>query len=68
MCGIAVISGRNDEPALSDMLERMRHRGPDDRGTYCRPDESIGQVRLSIIDLETGHQPLLDTTAGQAIV
>ena len=68
MCGIAVIQGRHDEPALNRMLERLNHRGPDDRGTYCLPDASLGQVRLSIIDLETGHQPLVDATAGQAIV
>jgi len=68
MCGIAVIQGRLDEPALNRMLERLSHRGPDDRGTFCSPDASLGQVRLSIIDLETGHQPLVDSAAGQAIV
>jgi asparagine synthase (glutamine-hydrolysing) len=68
MCGIAVIVGREDSEAIHGMLERMRHRGPDDRGVYCRPDGSLGQVRLSIIDLDTGHQPLVDPAPGQAIV
>lgn len=67
MCGIAAIQGRSDETELSGMLETMRHRGPDDRGTFCRPEACLGQVRLSIIDLLTGHQPLVDQEAEQAI-
>lgn len=40
------------------MLERMVHRGPDDQGTFLHGTASIGMRRLSIIDLETGHQPI----------
>ncbi|KAF7722230.1 hypothetical protein EC973_003511 [Apophysomyces ossiformis] len=53
-------------PAL-DMdgsLELLHHRGPDSRGKYISPDGrcALGHVRLSIIDLEGGKQPLSDET------
>lgn len=40
------------------MLDALRHRGPDDRGTLTDEKAQIGQVRLSIIDLAGGHQPI----------
>ena len=41
------------------MCQALRHRGPDDEGTYLSPtgDVALGARRLSIIDLEDGHQP-----------
>ncbi|KAK7001492.1 asparagine synthetase domain-containing protein [Favolaschia claudopus] len=43
-------------------LEIIKYRGPDSRGIYVSPDGRVGlgHVRLSIIDLETGQQPLSD--------
>ncbi|MFQ5685616.1 MAG: asparagine synthase (glutamine-hydrolyzing) [Candidatus Scalindua sp.] len=59
MCGIVGIVGSNEEPTLKKMLGAMKHRGPDDDGMFTVPDKlAIGMVRLSIIDLATGHQPL----------
>ncbi len=40
------------------MCGRIRHRGPDDEGTYTDGPCGIGIRRLSIIDLGAGHQPL----------
>jgi asparagine synthase (glutamine-hydrolysing) len=42
------------------MAATMRHRGPDDEGLRADPDSgvSIGVRRLSIMDVEGGHQPL----------
>lgn len=40
------------------MNERIKHRGPDDDGYYLQGDVGLAARRLSIIDLETGHQPL----------
>ena len=68
MCGItgAVWTTRG-EPISPHVLDRMtdvlQHRGPDDRGTYrdiCDDGSGVvlGHRRLSIIDLEGGHQPL----------
>ena len=63
MCGIcgAVWSGQGEplgEAALSAMMDRLVHRGPDDSGTYRDQSAALGFRRLSIIDLEGGHQPL----------
>ncbi|MEK6536186.1 MAG: asparagine synthetase B, partial [Actinomycetota bacterium] len=40
------------------MLGALVHRGPDDEGRFSDGDFSLGHRRLSIIDLETGHQPI----------
>jgi asparagine synthase (glutamine-hydrolysing) len=40
------------------MLDTIRHRGPDDEGVYLAGQVGLGHRRLSIIDLNTGHQPL----------
>ena len=39
------------------MTDTMVHRGPDDRGTIIRPGAALGARRLSIVDIEGGHQP-----------
>lgn len=45
------------------MLERLRHRGPDDRGevTAAGYEVWLGHTRLSIVDVAGGHQPLAGT-------
>lgn len=63
MCGICgkLNFERNHRvsPALvRGMLDTIRHRGPDDEGTYFGSQVGLGHRRLSIIDLNTGHQPL----------
>ena len=63
MCGICgkLNFERNNRvsPALiREMLDTIRHRGPDDEGTYHGSQVGLGHRRLSIIDLNTGHQPL----------
>src|SRR5882672_152891 len=60
MCGIC---GRTDDPgatAVAAMNAAMVHRGPDDEGVFTDPQAgvSIGARRLSVIDVEHGHQPL----------
>jgi asparagine synthase (glutamine-hydrolysing) len=65
MCGIAGYwklntLGPNASKILSNMAETLYHRGPDGYGFHITPEEGIamGHARLSIIDLETGTQPL----------
>jgi asparagine synthase (glutamine-hydrolysing) len=43
---------------VAGSLELMRHRGPDESGTWNDDDAVLGFRRLSIIDLEHSHQPL----------
>lgn len=64
MCGIAGIvdySGKRvDGPVIEKMLCAINYRGPDESGIYLSDHTGIGNVRLSIIDLSTGQQPLSD--------
>src|SRR5213592_2639960 len=62
MCGIAGLLSLGDKPVseyeVQSMCDAMAHRGPDDAGYYVRDGVALGMRRLSIIDLDTGHQPL----------
>lgn len=51
---------------IEQSLELIKHRGPDERGTYVSPDGRVGlgHVRLSIIDVPGGHQPMSDDLNG----
>lgn len=49
---------RVDRSSLEAMNEMIVHRGPDDAGFYIAGNVGIAIRRLSIIDLQTGHQPL----------
>jgi asparagine synthase (glutamine-hydrolysing) len=42
---------------LDRMTDAMTHRGPNDRGTYASEGVALGVRRLSIVDVEGGHQP-----------
>jgi asparagine synthase (glutamine-hydrolysing) len=61
MCGICGVAG--GDPAggrelVGRMCAAMAHRGPDDDGTVHHDGVTLGMRRLSIIDLEGGHQPM----------
>jgi asparagine synthase (glutamine-hydrolysing) len=62
MCGIAGIirsSGKETTlDALGAMAAVLRHRGPDGYGFYADADAGLAHVRLSIIDVAGGAQPL----------
>ncbi len=58
MCGIAGGVGKIDEITVRRMCDVMEHRGPDHTGVRRFEDAVLGMVRLSIIDLAGGSQPL----------
>ena len=62
MCGIAGfvnLNGLNKSPGdLIGMLKAIRYRGPDAMGVYIDDLAGLGHVRLSIIDLSGGNQPI----------
>lgn len=63
MCGIAGILNidSNSSPTreeLNKMIYLLNHRGPDDYGYYCDDKIGLAHARLSIIDIEGGHQPI----------
>lgn len=74
MCGIAGIyrftsnNGISIKHRVKKMLSLIRHRGPDESGMYLGENIAIGNVRLSIIDLESGQQPLSDESGNYWIV
>lgn len=62
ICGIVQLGGE-PRPVASDetlrrMTDAMTHRGPDDSGAYAADSVALGARRLSIVDLEGGHQPV----------
>jgi asparagine synthase (glutamine-hydrolysing) len=57
ICGKYSPSGVKTEE-LNHMLDTIVHRGPDDFGVYIKANIGLGSRRLSIIDLETGNQPI----------
>jgi len=63
MCGFCgVLNFDRQTPVSQEVLAAMtatlQHRGPDDLGSFLSGPVGLGHRRLSIIDLETGHQPL----------
>lgn len=62
MCGISgIVYFENSQPAeqlLKQMTNVIHHRGPDDSGFWIEDRVGLGFRRLSIIDLQEGHQPL----------
>jgi asparagine synthase (glutamine-hydrolysing) len=74
MCGIAgIYNYRSDkenslEISVKRMLSVIRHRGPDETGLYLSENFGMGSVRLSIIDIASGQQPVSDESENYWIV
>lgn len=73
MCGIAGLfnyhsTSESMEVSVKKMLSLIKHRGPDESGMFLNHDVAIGSVRLSIVDLSTGRQPLSDASQNYWIV
>jgi asparagine synthase (glutamine-hydrolysing) len=69
MCGICGFIGAGSTDDLSRMSALLRHRGPDDSGTWssATPPIQLASRRLSVVDLPGGHQPML-TADGQLVI
>jgi len=57
-----------EESEIKRMTDVIQHRGPDDEGFYINKNVGLGFRRLSIIDLNTGHQPLSNESGSKWIV
>src|ERR1700676_1013044 len=70
MCGIAGFTHRNSA-ASRGLVERVKatllHRGPNQQDCYVTPDVCLGAVRLKIIDLAGGDQPMISPD-GETVV
>lgn len=67
MCGICgIYNAESQEPVSPQLIEEMTrlisHRGPDDQGAHIDGPLGLGFARLSIIDLDGGHQPMCNET------
>ena len=67
MCGIYGVLHLDGTPASAEALRPMGcltiHRGPDDQGQHVQGPMAMGMRRLSIIDVQGGHQPLTNEDA-----
>jgi len=68
MCGITGVFSYADSKKtwlrkdLDAMIDKLAHRGPDDRGIFVEPALFLGHTRLAVIDLSLGgHQPMFTT-------
>lgn len=70
MCGICGIveNGRDLQPLMNDMLKIIEHRGPDDFSVFSHHHFCLGHRRLSIIDLNTGNQPIFNEDRSVCVV
>jgi asparagine synthase (glutamine-hydrolysing) len=72
MCGIAGYvngeTGRLSRADLEKMMRSIRHRGPDASGAYLDGECGMGHLRLSIIDLSGGDQPMQNEDRSLQIV
>ena len=72
MCGIvAILNTKEQTQALREkvlrMSQKIRHRGPDWSGIYCGGSAILAHERLSIVDPESGRQPLYSSDRKQVL-
>ena len=67
MCGIAGFCDYNDDFSEEDLFwgalakrmgNRLKHRGPDDRGIHVSSHAALAHARLAVVDIEGGKQPM----------
>ena len=71
MCGILGFSHLRSRPQseiLAGALRALHHRGPDQQGCFASREISLGAVRLRILDLEGGDQPLFSPDRDVVVV
>lgn len=72
MCGICGIinlkENRVERGIVETMCDQLIHRGPDDSGCYYDDFVALGHRRLSIIDLESGQQPIFNEDKSIALI
>ena len=72
MCGIVgIFNIKKQTPELRKkalaMSQKLRHRGPDWSGIYCGKSAILAHERLSIVDPESGGQPLFSSDRKQIL-
>jgi asparagine synthase (glutamine-hydrolysing) len=71
LCGITGFTHRDgvfDRARIRAATDSLTHRGPDQQGTYESDCVSLGAVRLKIIDLQAGDQPMISEDGNTVLV
>ena len=71
ICGLAYpspLGGQWTEAQLVRMRDTLHHRGPDDAGLFGDPFVGLAQRRLSIVDVASGHQPMISADGRFVII
>lgn len=71
MCGFIGFTGvcPDRDRVLGEMLDKIKHRGPDAEGRYTDENIALGHRRLSIIDVsDAGNQPLYSEDGSLVLV
>jgi len=68
MCGIAGSFNFSDRKVLTNMLHKIKHRGPDDSKQYINNISMIGINRLAILDITNGKQPMFSNNKKISLV
>ena len=70
MCGITgfINKDKNKKEIIEDMAKTLIHRGPDGQGYYIDDDIALAHLRLAIIDLKGGKQPIYNEDKTKVIV
>ena len=71
MCGIAGIVGhpiKDKQNIVKSMTDKISHRGPDGEGLVSFDNCILGHRRLSIVDLNSGDQPMFSNNRKECIV
>lgn len=71
MCGFVGFTNTRDNSnrIIEDMMDKIRHRGPDSGGKYTDGDIALGFRRLSIIDItESGDQPIYNEDKSKVLL
>jgi len=68
MCGIAGSFNFSNNKILTNMLKKIKHRGPDDCQKYFNDNYMIGINRLAILDIKNGKQPMFSNNKKISLV
>src|SRR5881409_1333445 len=68
ICGTASTRQAADPERLATMSATLAHRGPDSDGMFVDGSVGLAARRLSIIDLETGDQPIANEDGSVVVV
>ena len=65
--GLFILSSAMTKPEIDNMVDKMKRRGPDDRGVFHIDGGALGHRRLTIIDLVGGQQPMISRISNDVL-